>query len=185
MRPFHNTASRESYIWPTAISSWTIPRTKPSPRLAMPGTRSKEDLVVQSRELYFATYQSIAKDENRRPGLYKEFAPDFFDLIIVDECHRGSAKEDSNWRDILEYFKPAYQLGMTATPLRDDNRDTYLYFGNPIYTYSLKQGIDDGFLAPYRVLSHRHAMGCRWLATEQGRPRPIRPRNSRRGLHHV
>jgi type I restriction enzyme R subunit len=107
-------------------------------------------LVVQSRELYFATYQSIAKDE-RRPGLYKEFAPDFFDLIIVDECHRGSAKEDSNWRDILEYFKPAYQLGMTATPLRDDNRDTYLYFGNPIYTYSLKQGIDDGFLAPYRV----------------------------------
>ena len=88
---------------------------------------------------------------SNRPGLYKEFAPDFFDLIIVDECHRGSASEDSNWREILEYFEPAYQLGMTATPLRDDNRDTYLYFGNPIYTYSLRQGIDDGFLAPYRV----------------------------------
>jgi len=116
-------------------------------------------LVVHSRELYFATYQSIAKDE-RRPGLYKQFAPDFFDLIIVDECHRGSAKEDSNWRDILEYFQPAYQLGMTATPLRDDNRDTYLYFGNPIYTYSLRQGIDDGFLAPYRV----HRVVTQWDA---------------------
>jgi type I restriction enzyme R subunit len=116
-------------------------------------------VVVHSRELYFATYQSIAKDE-RRPGLYKEFAPDFFDLIIVDECHRGSAKEDSNWREILEYFQPAYQLGMTATPLRGENRDTYLYFGNPVYTYSLKQGIDDGFLAPYRV----HRIVTQWDA---------------------
>jgi type I restriction enzyme, R subunit len=116
-------------------------------------------VTVFSRELYFATYQSIAKDE-RRPGLYKEFAPDFFDLIIVDECHRGSAREDSNWREILEYFQPAYQLGMTATPLRADNRDTYLYFGNPVYTYSLKQGIDDGFLAPYRV----HRIVTQWDA---------------------
>ena len=72
-------------------------------------------------------------------------------MIIVDECHRGSAADESNWREILEYFEPAYQLGMTATPLREDNKDTYKYFGNPIYTYSLKQGIDDGFLAPYKV----------------------------------
>lgn len=98
----------------------------------------------------FAIYQAIARDE-RRPGLYREYSPDFFDLIIVDECHRGSANDESNWREILEYFKPAYQLGMTATPLCDDNRDTYAYFGNPIYQYSLKQGIEDGFLAPYRV----------------------------------
>jgi len=104
----------------------------------------------KGREMYFATYQSLARDE-RRPGLYKEYAPDFFDLIIVDECHRGSASDESNWREILEYFKPAHQLGMTATPLCDDNRDTYAYFGNPVYQYSLKQGIDDGFLAPYRV----------------------------------
>lgn len=104
----------------------------------------------KSREMYFAIYQSLAKDE-RRPGLYKEYRPDFFDLIIVDECHRGSARDSSNWREILEYFSPAFQLGMTATPLREDNRDTYLYFGNPIYQYSLRQGIDDGFLAPYRV----------------------------------
>ncbi|MGA2178071.1 MAG: DEAD/DEAH box helicase family protein [Verrucomicrobiota bacterium] len=115
--------------------------------------------AVFSREMYFATYQSIAEDENR-PGLYKEFARDFFDLVIVDECHRGSAKEKSNWREILEYFEPAYQLGMTATPKREDNRDTYLYFGNPIYTYSLKQGIDDGFLAPYRV----HRIVTQWDA---------------------
>ncbi|MCX5817304.1 MAG: DEAD/DEAH box helicase family protein [Proteobacteria bacterium] len=106
--------------------------------------------AVKSRDIYFATYQAIAEDE-RRLGLYREYAPDFFDLIIVDECHRGSARDESAWREILEYFEPAYQLGMTATPLREENRDTYRYFGNPLYTYSLRQGIDDGFLAPYRV----------------------------------
>jgi len=106
--------------------------------------------AIQSREMYFATYQAIAKDEHR-PGLYRDYSPEFFDLIVVDECHRGSAKDDSNWRDILTYFKPAFQFGMTATPLREENRDTYNYFGTPVYTYSLRQGIDDGFLAPYRV----------------------------------
>jgi len=105
---------------------------------------------IKSREMYFATYQAIAKDE-RRPGLYREYTPDFFDLVIVDECHRGSARDESNWREILDYFQPAYKLGMTATPLREENRDTYRYFGSPVYTYSLRQGIDDGFLAPYRV----------------------------------
>ncbi len=109
-----------------------------------------EGEAIKSREMYFAIYQAIAKDKNR-PGLYKEYAPDFFDLIVVDECHRGSARDKSNWREILSHFKPAYQLGMTATPLREDNRDTYIYFGNPLYTYSLKQGIHDGFLSPYRV----------------------------------
>jgi len=106
--------------------------------------------AVKSREMYFAIYQAIAHDE-RRPGLYKEYAPDFFDLVMVDECHRGSARDESSWREILEYFEPAFQVGMTATPLREDNRDTYRYFGDPIYTYSLRQGIEDGFLAPYRV----------------------------------
>ncbi len=109
-----------------------------------------EGEAVKSREMYFAIYQAIAKDTNR-PGLYREYPRDFFDLIIVDECHRGSARDESNWREILEYFEDAFQVGMTATPLRQDNRDTYRYFGNPIYTYSLRQGIDDGFLAPYRV----------------------------------
>src|SRR5436309_674920 len=115
--------------------------------------------AIKSREMYFAIYQALAEDE-RRPGLYKEYAPDFFDLIIIDECHRGSAREESNWREILEYFEPAYQLGMTATPLRDETRDTYLYFGNPIYQYSLRQGIEDGFLAPYRV----HRVITQWDA---------------------
>lgn len=105
---------------------------------------------IKSREMYFSTYQAIAKDE-RRPGLYRDYSPEFFDFIIVDECHRGSARDESNWREILEYFRPAYRLGMTATPLREENRDTYQYFGSPVYTYSLRQGIDDGFLAPYRV----------------------------------
>lgn len=106
--------------------------------------------IVKGREMYFAIYQSIAEDE-RRPGLYKEFPPDFFDLIIVDECHRGSARDESSWRVILEHFSGAAQIGMTATPLRSDNATTYRYFGKPIYQYSLRQGIDDGFLAPYRV----------------------------------
>lgn len=106
--------------------------------------------ISHGREIYFAIYQAIAEDE-RRPGLYREYPPDFFDLIIVDECHRGSARDESSWREILEYFEPAFQLGMTATPKRKDNINTYAYFGNPVYTYSLRQGIDDGFLAPYRV----------------------------------
>ncbi|MCZ6626012.1 MAG: DEAD/DEAH box helicase family protein [Deltaproteobacteria bacterium] len=106
--------------------------------------------VNKGREMYFSIYQAIAKDEHR-PGLYKEFSRIFFDFIVVDECHRGSARDESNWREILKYFHPAFQLGMTATPLREDNRDTYRYFGNPIYTYTLRQGIEDGFLAPYRV----------------------------------
>ena len=106
--------------------------------------------VVKSRGIYFALYQSIGPRENN-PGIYREYGEDFFDLIIVDECHRGSAEDDSLWRAVLEYFEPAVQLGMTATPRNEETRNTYLYFGNPVYTYTLKQGIEDGFLAPYRV----------------------------------
>jgi type I restriction enzyme R subunit len=109
--------------------------------------------------MYFAIYQALAEDE-RRAGLFRDYPPEFFGLIIVDECHRGSARDDSSWRVILEHFKPAYQIGMTATPLREDNRDSYVYFGNPIYEYSLRQGIDDGFLAPYRV----HRVITQWDA---------------------
>jgi type I restriction enzyme R subunit len=106
--------------------------------------------AVKSREVYFSLYQALYNPTSAQP-LYKQYPPDFFDLIIVDECHRGSASEESSWRGILEYFSPAQQIGMTATPKRNDNVDTYEYFGDPVYTYSLKQGIEDGFLAPYRV----------------------------------
>ena len=106
---------------------------------------------VKSREIYFGLYQAIGENE-QGGALYKEYSPDYFDLIVVDECHRGSARDDSKWRRILEFFNSAYQIGMTATPKRDDNVNTYAYFGNPLYTYSLKQGIEDGFLAPYRVI---------------------------------
>ncbi|HMN05248.1 MAG TPA: DEAD/DEAH box helicase family protein [Flavobacteriales bacterium] len=115
--------------------------------------------VVKSRDIYFAIYQALAEDE-RRTGLFREYPPDFFDLVIVDECHRGSARDDSSWRAILDYFAPAYKLGMTATPLREESKDTYLYFGNPLYEYSLRQGIEDGFLAPYRV----HRVVTEWDA---------------------
>jgi Type III restriction enzyme, res subunit len=103
-----------------------------------------------SRDILFATYQAIAADE-RRAGLYRDYPYDFFDLVIVDECHRGSAQDDSNWRDILMYFSSAVQVGLTATPLRTDNVQTYAYFDNPVSTYTLCVGINDGFLAPYRV----------------------------------
>lgn len=106
--------------------------------------------AYKSREVYFAIYQAIADRENFA-GLYQQYPRDFFDLIIVDECHRGSADAESSWRKILDYFDSATQIGMTATPKRDANADTYNYFGDPLYTYALKTGIDDGFLAPYRV----------------------------------
>jgi type I restriction enzyme R subunit len=98
----------------------------------------------QGREIYFALYQQMTE-------MLDQFAPDFFDLVIVDECHRGSARADSSWRAILEHFAPATQLGMTATPKQDETVDSYEYFGDPLFEYSLAQGIDDGFLAPYRV----------------------------------
>jgi type I restriction enzyme R subunit len=106
--------------------------------------------ITTSRDLYFASYQQIAEDE-ASPGLYKDWPADFFDLIVVDECHRGSAASDSRWREILEYFTGAAKVGMTATPLREETRNTYAYFGTPLIEYSLARGIDDGFLAPYRV----------------------------------
>jgi type I restriction enzyme R subunit len=82
---------------------------------------------------------------------FGEYPPDFFDFIVIDECHRGGANDESNWRDILEYFAPAVQLGLTATPKRKDQRDTYAYFGEPVFIYSLKDGINDGFLTPFKV----------------------------------
>ncbi len=107
--------------------------------------------AVKSRTVYFALYQALtAPGPDGRP-LYMQYPPGFFDKIFVDECHRGSARDESSWREILDCFFPAQQIGMTATPKCDDNVNTYNYFGAPIYTYSLRQGIEDGFLAPYRV----------------------------------
>ncbi len=122
-----------------------------------------EEGLTSSREIYFSTYQSLAEDSNRA-GAFRNLPRDFFDLIVIDECHRGSASDDSNWRIILDYFNQSVQLGLTATPLRDDNKDTYAYFGNPLYTYSLRQGIEDGFLAPYivhRIATEADAVGWR------------------------
>lgn len=107
--------------------------------------------VDKSYEVYLALYQAVSGNEEFA-NIYKEFSPGFFDLIIVDECHRGSAAEDSNWRRILEYFHSATQIGLTATPKETKDISNIDYFGEPVYTYSLKQGIDDGFLAPYKVI---------------------------------
>lgn len=107
--------------------------------------------IDPSYEIYLGLYQAITGPEERQK-LFREFSPDFFDLIVIDECHRGSAAEDSAWREILEYFSSASQIGLTATPKETEYVSNTAYFGEPVFTYSLKQGISDGFLAPYKVV---------------------------------
>lgn len=116
-------------------------------------TKISRDKIGKAHEIYLGLYQSMTGNEDWQQ-VYKEFGQDFFDLIVIDECHRGSAKEDSAWREILEYFSSATQIGLTATPKETKDISNSNYFGEPIYTYSLKQGIDDGFLAPYKVVKY-------------------------------
>jgi type I restriction enzyme R subunit len=107
--------------------------------------------VDKSFEIYLCLYQAVTGTEEEQ-NIYKQFSPDFFDLVLVDECHRGSADEDAAWRQILEYYSSATQIGLTATPKETKDVSNIEYFGDPIYTYSLRQGISDGFLAPYKVV---------------------------------
>lgn len=114
----------------------------------------KKGKVPKNGSIFFTIFQTFMSGppKNGHPSPYfGEYPPDFFDFIVIDECHRGGANDESNWRGILEYFSPAVQLGLTATPKRKDNVDTYVYFGDPVYVYSLKDGINDGFLTPFRV----------------------------------
>ena len=108
--------------------------------------------IDTAHEIYLALYQGLTGEDEDANSLFKQFSPGFFDLVVVDECHRGSAKADSQWREVLEYFSSATQVGLTATPKETNTVSNIDYFGEPIYTYSLKQGINDGFLAPYRVI---------------------------------
>ncbi len=114
-------------------------------------TKIKNRQVDKSYEIYLSLYQAVSGTEDIK-NIYKQFSRDFFDLVVIDECHRGSAAEDSAWRQILEYFSSATQIGLTATPKETKEVSNIDYFGEPIYTYSLKEGIDDGFLAPYKVV---------------------------------
>lgn len=114
-------------------------------------TKIEKRQIDKSYQIYFALYQGLTgTDEDK--NIFKQFSPDFFDMVVVDECHRGSAKEESAWREVLTYFDSAIHLGMTATPKETKDTSNIHYFGEPIYTYSLRQGIDDGFLAPYKVV---------------------------------
>jgi len=121
---------------------------KPFSKVSVKVTKRKTD---PSYEVYFAIYQGISGEEERK-NIYKNFSKNFFDLVVIDECHRGSAKVDSAWREVLEYFDSSIQLGLTATPKETKDVSNMEYFGKPVYSYSLKQGIEDGFLAPYRVI---------------------------------
>ncbi|TRZ53036.1 MAG: DEAD/DEAH box helicase [Dehalococcoidia bacterium] len=113
-------------------------------------TKVQHRTLDSAYEIHMSLYQQLAGDEENEP--FREFRPEFFDLVVVDECHRGSAKEESKWRKILDYFKDAIHIGMTATPKETKEVSNITYFGEPVYTYSLKEGIDDGFLAPYKVI---------------------------------
>jgi type I restriction enzyme, R subunit len=115
-----------------------------------PSEVKKKGKVPTNGSLFFTIFQSFMSGPNETP-YFGQYPPDYFDFIIIDECHRGGANDESSWRDIMKYFKPAVQLGLTATPKRDVNVDTYDYFGDPVYIYSLKEGINDGFLTPFKV----------------------------------
>lgn len=119
-----------------------------------PNEIKKKGIVPTNGSIFFTIFQTFmsGKDTEGKPAPYfGDYPPDYFDFIIIDECHRGGANDEGNWRSILEYFAPAVQLGLTATPKRVDNVDTYKYFGEPVYIYSLKEGINDGFLTPFKV----------------------------------
>lgn len=119
-----------------------------------PNAIKKDGRVPTNGNIFFTIFQTFMSgtDEKGDPAPYfGEYPPDYFDFIIIDECHRGGANDESNWRSIMEYFSPAVQLGLTATPKRDNNIDTYRYFGDPVFIYSLKEGINDGFLTPFKV----------------------------------
>jgi len=115
-----------------------------------PADIRKKGKVPKNGSLFFTIFQTFLSGPNDSP-YFGDYPKDFFDFIIIDECHRGGANDESNWRGILDYFSPAVQLGLTATPRRKDNVDTYAYFGDPVYIYSLKDGINDGFLTPFRL----------------------------------
>ena len=124
--------------------------------------------IDKSYEIYLALYQGLSgADEDA--NVYKQFSPEFFDLIVIDECHRGSANEDSAWREILSYFDKATKIGLTATPKETEETSNIEYFGEPVYTYSLRQGIDDGFLAPYRVIRIALNVDTEGWRPEQGK----------------
>lgn len=119
-----------------------------------PETIRKRGRVPKNGSIFFTIFQTFMTgrdDEGNPTPNFSDYPPDFFDFIVIDECHRGGASDESNWRGILEYFAPAVQLGLTATPKRANNADTYAYFGDPVYTYALKDGINDGFLTPFKV----------------------------------
>jgi len=128
----------------------------------------KHRMIDKSYEVYLALYQGLTGADEQADA-YKQFSPEFFDLIVIDECHRGSAKEDSAWREILTYFNKATHIGLTATPKETDTVSNIEYFGEPVYTYSLKQGIDDGFLAPYRVVRVNLNVDAEGWRPEQGK----------------
>ncbi|MBK1681543.1 EcoAI/FtnUII family type I restriction enzme subunit R [Rhodocyclus tenuis] len=114
-------------------------------------TKIEKRQVDKSYEIYLSLYQAVTGNDEEK-NIYRQFSPDFFDLVVIDECHRGSAAEDSAWREILDYFSAAVHLGLTATPKESEEASNITYFGEAVYTYSLNQGIEDGFLAPYKVI---------------------------------
>lgn len=137
-------------------------------------TKIEGRIADPSYEIFIALYQGLTSDEEQNKT-FKQFSPDFFDLVVVDECHRGSANANGAWREILDYYSSATQIGLTATPKEEKDISTEEYFDKPIYTYSLKQGIEDGFLAPYKVIRYVLDKDVEWRPSEMVRDRSGNP----------
>ncbi len=140
---------------------------KRTPWYGSPGEIKKRE-GPKNGNIFFTIFQTFMSGPGGKP-YFGQYPKDYFDFIIIDECHRGGANDESSWRDIMEYFSPAVQLGLTATPKRDVNADTYKYFGEPVYTYALKEGINDGFLTPFKVQefsttidTYEYSLRMRW-----------------------
>ncbi len=138
-----NILANQAYLDFGAFDDAALVRIKPS-------DIAKRGEVPKNGSVFFTIFQSFMSGKDGEP-YFGKYEPDFFDLVIIDECHRGGANDESNWRNILNYFSGAVHLGLTATPKRKDNTDTYAYFGEPVFIYSLKEGIQDGFLTPFKV----------------------------------
>ena len=166
-------SGRSARQWPSSARARKPSSAQDGSEVELTTALDKKRRIDTAYEVYLGLYQAITGPEERQK-LFREFSPGFFDLIVIDECHRGSAADDAAWREILEYFSGATQIGLTATPKETEYVSNIHYFGKPVYTYSLRQGIEDGFLAPYKVIKVHIDVDVAGLPAGEGRHGPGR-----------
>ena len=182
-RRWSTISARSARRWRSSAPAPRLSSAKTAPKSNSRTALDKKRRIDTAYEVYLGLYQAITGPEERQK-LFREFSPGFFDLIVIDECHRGSAAEDSAWREILDYFSGATQIGLTATPKETAYVSNIHYFGKPVYSYSLKQGIQDGFLAPYKVIKVHIDVDVEGYRPERGEHGPRRQRDRGSDLQH-